>query len=251
MPRTGTTILLAAALLGVGCSKVSVTAGTQQPDAEPERHWSYEGDTGPAHWVDEYPECAGKAQSPIDISATAIADLPALEFAYMSIGGTYFDTGHAVQVNTDGGALTVGDSIYTLLQLHFHVPSEHTIEGRRFDAVMHLVHGGDGGRLAVVGVPLVIGEESELIADILDAASLGEDAAAEIDIEDAAPENTEYYSYVGSLTTPPCDEGVRWYVLRNPETLSEEQLEDLSGMYRDNVRPLQSLNDRSVLHRPG
>lgn len=253
MRRSGTTLLLTATLLLAGCSRVSVTPGAQRPSAEPAIPWSYEGESGPAHWADEYPVCAGKAQSPIDVKATAIADLPPLEFEYVTIGGTIVDTGRALQVDTEGGALTVGDSTYTLLQIRFHVPSEHTIEGRRFDAVMHLIHAGDGGRLAVVGVPFEVGEENEFIGEVLAAAAEPVDAGlpTEIDIEDAVPAHTEYYTYEGSLTTPPCTEGVRWFVLRNPETLSAEQLEELAGYYRNNVRPVQRLNERSIFHRPG
>lgn len=250
-----TTIFILTITLGAGgCSRVSVTPGTERPkDEDSPPHWAYEGEMGPSNWGDEYPDCAGAAQSPIDISATAHADLPALEFVYPTIEGTLAGLDHALQVNTEGGALAIGDSTYTLRQLHFHVPSEHTIEGRRFDAVMHLVHAGEGGRLAVVAVLYEVGGENKFIGEVLEAAAAPDDeqSTIEIDIEGAAPENTEYFTYNGSLTTPPCAEGVRWFVLRNPISLTQEQLTTLAGHFRDNVRPIQPANDRPILHSPG
>ena len=249
-----TTIFILAITLGaVGCSRISVNPGAQRPgDEDSPPHWGYEGEMGPSNWGDEYPECAGAAQSPIDISATAHADLPELEFEYLTIGGTLAGLEHALQVNTEGGALAIGDSTYTLRQLHFHVPSEHTIDGRRFDAVMHLVHAGERGRLAVVAVLYEVGDENKFLEEVLEAAApVEEQSSIEIDIEDAAPENTEYFTYNGSLTTPPCTEGVRWFVLPNPNSLSQEQLSELAGHFRDNVRPIQPANDRPILHRPG
>lgn len=252
MLRSGATLILTAAFILGGCSRVSITPGSPRPDEEESAlDWSYEGEMGPSSWADQYPACGGAAQSPIDVSATVHAALPQLDFEYVTIGGTLVDTGFALQVNTEGGAFTYGDSTYTLLQLHFHIPSEHAIEGRQFDAVMHLVHAGDEGRLAVVAVMYELGEENDFVDDVLAAAAAPVDAPVEIDIEDAAPENTEFYAYKGSLTTPPCTEGVNWFILRNPETISEEQLAALAGYYRDNVRPLQPVNERTIFHSAG
>lgn len=241
-------ILLLLAIIFAGCSKISVTPGAQRPDQEEPPHWSYDGELPPEEWASEYPDCAGTAQSPIDISGAEHAQLPPLEFTYVTVDGTIRDTGHALQVDSEGGTLTFGDEVYVLLQLHFHVPSEHTIGGRQFDAVMHLVHAGDDDQLAVVAILMEAGEESDFVDDVLDAAK-SNDPAAEVDLEDVVPEDLEYYSYNGSLTTPPCTEGVRWFVLRNPASISNEQLEELGGYYRDNVRPIQPLNNRTILHR--
>lgn len=252
MLRKCATLVLTMAFIIGGCSRVSIVPGAEKPKSdESPPQWSYEGATGPSSWADNYPECAGAAQSPIDISVTGHADLPELEFEYMTMDGTIVDTGHALQVNAEGGAFTVGDTTFTLRQIHFHVPSEHTLEGRRFDAVMHLVHAGEDGRLAVVAVMYELGEENDFVGDVLEAAAATGDVPTEVELEDAAPENTEYYTYQGSLTTPPCTEGVRWFVLRNPESLSEEQLAELAGYYRDNVRPIQPANERTILHSAG
>ncbi len=253
MLRSGAALLLAAALLLGGCSRVSITPGAGKTTEEAGPPWGYEGEMGPSRWADTYPACGGQAQSPIDVVPSAHADLPALDFEYRTIGGTVRDTGFSLQVDTEGGAFTYGDSVYTLLQFHFHVPGEHAIESRRYDAVMHLVHAGDGGRLAVVAVMYELGEENDFIDDVLAAAAaIGGDAApVEIDVENAAPDDTEYFTYSGSLTTPPCTEGVTWFVLRNPESISEEQLAALAAFYRDNVRPLQPVNGRTILHSAG
>lgn len=245
-------LVVGAAVILVGCSKVSVVPGVQRPDEAPEISWSYEGATGPAAWASQFPACGGSAQSPVDVEASAIAVLPALEIEYTSVGGTLIDTGRALHVETEGGALTIGDSLYTLLRVEFHLPSEHTIGGRRFDGEMQFVHADAYGGTAVIAIPLTTGEENEFIDDVLEAAAAPRDEwdSVEIDVEDVEPAAGEYYTYVGSLTTPPCTEGVRWYVLPTPISLSGAQLRDLAAHYWSNARPLQPLNDRPILHHP-
>ena len=244
--------VVGAAVLLVGCSKVSVVPGAPKPEGAPEITWAYEGESGPAAWESEFPECGGSAQSPVDIEASAIADLPEIEIEYTSIGGTLVDTGRALHVKTEGGALTIGDELFTLLRVEFHLPSEHTLEGRRFDGEMQFVHADADGGIAVIAFPLTTGEENDFIEDVLEAASEPPESwdTIEIDVEEAEPAVGEYYAYEGSLTTPLCTEGVRWYVMRTPATLSDEQLQELAANYRNNARPLQPLNGRSILHDP-
>lgn len=226
--------------------------GVQRPDEAPEITWSYEGAAGPEAWAEQFPACGGSAQSPVNIEASAIADLPELEIEYMSVGGTLVDAGRALRVETEGGALTIGDSLYTLLYVDFHLPGEHTIKGRRFDGEMQFVHADAEGDTAVIAIALIEGAENEFIDGVLDAAAEPREAwdSVEIEVEDVEPAAGGYYTYVGSLTTPPCTEGVRWYVLPTPATLSGDQLRDLAAHYRGNARPLQPLNDRSILHHP-
>lgn len=223
------------------------TARIEKPEPE-EPAWSYEGESGPSDWSNDYPECAGSAQSPIDVRGAEEANLEPIEFTYLTVGGVVRDTGRIIQVDSEGGTLKVGDRQYTLLRLQFHVPSEHTIEGRRFDAVLDLVHVDADSQLAVVSLQLVVGDENEFVGDVLDQLALHVDERGEVDVEDLSLDDSAYYTYVGSLTMPPCSEGVRWIILSEPATLSEEQLEALAGYHENNHRPEQPLNNRTIRH---
>jgi carbonic anhydrase len=239
--------LAALALTGVGSLAYS---------AEPAAHWSYSGETGPAHWASEDPSfaaCAGKHQSPIDIEQAAAQALPPIEFAYQPIPLTVTDTGHSFQVNVPpgSGGITVGGEHYDLVQFHFHRPSEEEIHGHHYAMVMHLVHKNAKGELAVVAVLVREGDTNAFLKPVFDhfpaegtpEASV---SGATLDLKDFLPAQRGYYTFEGSLTTPPCTEGVRWFVLKHPVQASAAQVQQFAARYPRDARPVQPLNDRTV-----
>jgi len=216
-------------------------------------HWSYAGETGPTHWSEldtAFAKCGiGGNQSPIDLSVTTPPGLLPLRFQYRSISGSILNNGHTVQVNVDSGAAILVDSTrYELLQFHFHVPSEHSINGRPADAELHLVHRNRNGGLAVVGVLLVKGKESAALAPLMQALPAHEGPPVrlehQVDLGKLLPNTRTTYGYSGSLTTPPCTEGVKWIVMATPLSLSDQQLSALAAILHGNNRPLQPLHGR-------
>jgi len=218
-------------------------------------HWSYEGEGAPGNWAKlkpEYGTCAtGKRQSPIDIREGIKVDLEPIEFNY---GHTHFrivDNGHTIQVNVgEGSSITVMGRTYQLLQFHFHRPSEERVNGKAFEMVIHLVHRDPEGRLAVVAVLLDKGSENPLIQTVWNHMPLEVDQdvvpSVAIDLNALLPENRAYYTYMGSLTTPPCTEDVLWMVFKQPMPVSAEQVGIFSRLYRNNARPIQPSNNRLV-----
>ncbi len=218
-------------------------------------HWSYEGEGAPGSWgklKPEYGTCAtGKRQSPIDIREGIRVDLEPIQFDYRP---TYFrivDNGHTIQVNVgEGSTMAVMGRSYRLVQFHFHRPSEERINGKAFDMVIHLVHQDDEGRLAVVAVLLDKGAENPQIQTLWNHMPLEVNRdvapAVAIDLNALLPENRAYYTYMGSLTTPPCTEDVLWMVFKQPMPVSGEQVNIFSRLYRNNARPIQPSNNRLV-----
>ncbi len=217
-------------------------------------HWSYEGDTGPEHWGSLSPDYAlcgtGKAQSPIDIRAVDIIDTNPIEFHYQPSKLHVVNNGHTIQANYDPGSYMVKDGVrYDLLQFHFHSPSEHAIEGKQTDMVAHLVHKSAEGKLAVVGVLLDQGDENPVLKpiwDIMPSEKGKADADVEINAADLLPEDRTYFHYMGSLTTPPCSEGVNWNVMAKPVSVSAGQVEAFTAIFPLSVRPLQPVNGRTI-----
>ena len=215
-----------------------------------------EGHDGPEHWgdlVDEFFICEeGKNQSPIDLSGALPADLPELDFDYRHTGKLIEkNTGHAIQdVVQPGNMLHVQGNSYELKQFHFHSPSEHTVEGRYFPMEVHFVHQDVAGELLVVGFFFVEGDHN-LVMDQLPSFRVerGEKPLEQgVDYNELIVGREDYFLYNGSLTTPPCSEGVRWVVMRQPIEASQEQIQhyhDLLGF--DNNRPIQPTNARIVL----
>ncbi len=218
-------------------------------------HWSYEGEHGPEHWggmSKEYEKCSkGMRQSPIDITGGAPEKLPAIDFAYKPTKLKPLNNGHTVQVNYEKGSfITVGGAKYQLAQFHFHNPSEHTLAGRAFANELHLVHKSAKGGLAVVGVLLEEGAENAAFKNVF--ANLPKNADETIDTPDSInaetllPADRTYYRYDGSLTTPPCSEGVNWFVLKTPVQLSKEQLAAYDGIFKKTNRPVQARKGRKI-----
>ncbi len=221
-------------------------------------HWSYEGETGPPAWGKLKPDfnlCAtGKRQSPINIEDGNTLQGPAepVQFAYAPSNGTVVNNGHTIQVDVQGeNAITVRGSSYRLLQFHFHTPSEEQINFKRFPMVAHLVHKNSEGQLAVVAVLLEEGATNPLIDKVwtympLDAGDRVRMPTSLLNLTELLPSDQRYYQFMGSLTTPPCSEGVLWMVLKKPVSMSKAQYKLFTQLYPGNARPVQALNGRPV-----
>jgi carbonic anhydrase len=220
-------------------------------------HWGYDGEGGPSHWGDLEPDFAacknGHSQSPIDIRNPKKADLPAIEFNYKDSPLDIIDNGHTIMINyAAGSSIRIGDKQYTLKQFHFHRPSEEKINGTSYDMVVHLVHADQAGNLAVVSVLLEHGRDNSLIRELwsdLPKEKNKEELHDTVHINVAAllPANHDYFTFVGSLTTPPCSENVTWFVLKHPVAISIGEIERFSKLYRHDARPTQPLYGREVL----
>ncbi len=218
-------------------------------------HWSYEGEGGPQNWgrlSTEYAACAsGKRQSPIDIRDGIGVDLEPIQFAYRAANFRVLDNGHTIQVALAGGSISLLGKTYQLLQFHFHRPSEEQVNGKSFDMVAHMVHKADDGKLAVVAVLLEKGGEHPLIQTVWNNLPLEKNdevipPSLTLDPGQLLPDSRSYYTYMGSLTTPPCSEGVLWLVLKKPQQISPEQLAVFARLYKNNARPPQPAFDRLI-----
>lgn len=235
-------------------------AAKEEATHHEEVHWAYGGKTGAAKWgklSDKFATCSlGQRQSPIDIRDAIRADLPPITFAYKPVLLSIIDNGHTIQVSATGaGNITVEGEDYELLQFHFHKPSEEKINGKLYDMVVHMVHKSKDGKLAVVAVMLQAGKEHKLIRTLWTNLPLEQNKAViksdiSIDPTDLLPKKQSYYTFTGSLTTPPCSEGVLWLVLKTPTDLSKEQIADFGKMYNGNARPLQARNTRVIKGSP-
>ncbi len=221
-------------------------------------HWGYSGDTGPEHWgsLDEkFKTCGeGKKQSPVDITGAVAGNLPELKLNYGSTTLKLVNNGHTIKADyAPGSSIVVGDDNYKLLQFHFHSLSENAIEGELSPMEAHLVHANAAGELAVVGVMLTEGAANPLLDRLWaytpsKANSTMAVPTASISVTDLLPGSTAYYGFTGSLTTPPCTEGVRWMVLKEAMTASPEQIAKFRRLFGDQNtnRPVQPLNGRVV-----
>ena len=219
-------------------------------------HWSYGDHGGPAEWGALSPEFAtcnlGKYQSPIDIHGAKTADLPAIEFHYRPSPLAVIDNGHTIQVNyAPGSWIEIGAARYDLVQFHFHKPSEEKIDGKAHAMVAHLVHKNAEGKLAVVAVLLDVGGANAMIDSIwknLPKKKEKQTLVADTTVDASAllPKDHGYYTFQGSLTTPPCSEDVKWLVLKAPMKVSDGEIATFAGIYPMNARPTQPLNGRLV-----
>ncbi|HEY1469666.1 MAG TPA: carbonic anhydrase family protein [Candidatus Acidoferrum sp.] len=220
-------------------------------------HWTYKGPEDPKHWGTLDPAFAtcsnGHHQSPIDIRNAKKEDLPGLKFDYNAVPLSIIDNGHTVMINyAPGSTLTVGDKVYKLTQFHFHHPSEEHINGKKFDMVAHLVHTDAEGHLAVVAVLFKEGAANPLLETLWKNTPTEKEKAVDlssvsVNVKDLLPADRGYYTFSGSLTTPPCTEGVTWYVLKTASTISPEQLATFAKLYPADNRPIQPTYQREIL----
>ena len=231
-------------------------AAASEKSAAGHHDWSYEGEHGPAHWGDvktDYAVCkTGKNQSPIDITSAVKADLPPIQFAYKPALLKIINNGHSIQVSyPEGSFITIGGKQYQLVQFHFHHPSEEKIKGKSFDMVAHLVHKNAEGNLAVVAVLMKKGQANAMMKTLwghLPKEEGKEEVSTDVMIDPSAllPAQQGYYTFTGSLTTPPCSEGVMWLVLKTPVEISDDQINQFAHYYKHNARPVQPLSGRVV-----
>lgn len=223
--------------------------------------WTYDGPAGAEHWSaldPAYAACnTGKEQSPIDIRNAQKAELPSIRFEYKSEPLKYLiNNGKTIRVNYHdapgtGSFLIVGGERYQLTQFHFHHPSEEYINGKPYDMVLHLMHESSGGKVAGVAVLLKAGSANATVQKIWDHMPKTEGKeqdipGVEVNPADLLPRELAYYTYIGSLTAPPCTEGVTWFVLKTPVEISKQQIGAFAELYPHDVRPLQPLNGRVV-----
>ena len=239
-------------MLFLAAAVLSALASTSV--AQEAHSWGYSGATGPDHWSEVGATCGlGKAQSPIDILHAEKKDLPAIEFAYHSSPLKVINNGHTIQVNyAPGSTITVDGKTYELIQFHFHHLSETAIDGQHSPMELHLVHKDKDGNLAVVAVLLNEGHSNQTVSTVWDHLPREvnkEDEPEHVEIEAVhlLPADHRYYTFPGSLTTPPCSENVTWLVLAKAMTLSKAQIEKFAALYPNNARPVQPLNGRTVL----
>ncbi|MBV7255979.1 carbonic anhydrase family protein [Pacificimonas sp. WHA3] len=221
--------------------------------------WSYDGEGGPQGWASldaANAVCdAGTRQSPIDIPAAADVPsegAPALDIQWAAGPLTIEGVGYNSNiVAPEGSYITIDGERFDFVQMHMHTPSEELIAGKQFAADAHFVHANEAGELAVVGVLFEEGEENAALAPIW--ANLGTDKTtttvdgATFDPNALLPEDRDFYNYTGSLTTPPCSEGVNWFVMSNPLTISAAQVAAHQSLYGRTARPAQAGNDREIV----
>lgn len=233
----------------------------------PHHKWDYKGEFAPEHWGDFYPTCkTGKFQTPIDIKTSETTKLDethdSLKFFnyFTNVNIDVVNNGHTIKVvplfnrDHEHSYITVDGKSYELLQFHIHTHSENTINGERFDLVAHLVHKSYDGELAVIAVFFKIGEEDnhELYKywDNMPKEAHTYQQQEHVDIHSILPDNLdEYYAFMGSLTTPPCTEGVKWFVMKEIKHISKEQVELFRKIYPHNYRPIQPTNSRVIYER--
>lgn len=245
------TALAAVAVVALAaCQQTGETPATggEGEEAKAEKAaWGYGEEDGPAKWGDlseEYATCkTGKVQSPVDLPAADAAKTIEVTTNYGSSSADIENSGHGIKASFgEGFTMTSGENTYNLLQFHYHTPSENTIGGKSFPMTAHLVHADKDGNLAVLGVMFEEGEANAQVQATID--NVG--GKTDIDVAAMLPASKNVYNFKGSLTTPPCSEGVNWHVLTSPVTASKEQIAALAKIMGNNARPVQPMNDRAI-----
>lgn len=232
-----------------------VKAAPPPPPVPRGTYWSYEGDSGPANWSKinvDWGKCGnGNRQSPIDIRDGMKVELEQISFDYHPSSFNVVDNGHTVQVGVSGGNyITVQNRMFELQQFHFHRPSEERINGKAFEMVVHLVHRDAEGRLAVLALLLERGAPQATIQTVWNNLPLEKFETMQpsilLDPAELLPTRRDYYTYMGSMTEPPCSEGVLWMVMKQPVQASAAQMALFSRLYPLNARPIQPSNGRII-----
>jgi carbonic anhydrase len=246
------TIGSAGAAMGIGARSFSAAIAS-----ESHAHWGYVGAEGPTHWGDlspEYQACkVGQQQSPVNLQGVIKAEQPSLQVAYNDLPLRILNNGHTIQVNAEPGSqITLDGTVFKLIQFHFHHPSEHSLTNKTYPMELHLVHKNSEGALAVLAIFLQAGKENDVLKPVwaaLPAKPQPEKVvpAAKVAIAKLLPVGRERYEYFGSLTTPPCSEGVTWVVFHDPIEVSQSQVDQFQRIFALNARPTQALNHRFLL----
>jgi carbonic anhydrase len=235
---------------------VTVGLAARADEAQGEKHWSYTSGITPQKWGEVSVTCStGKKQSPVALStqqAKHHLPLQELDFSWSKSTGELVDTGHSYQVNLPPGNTTrFGGVVYELQQFHFHVPSEHTVDGKAAPMEAHFVHKSAEGKLAVVAFLLKEGTAQSPFATVLETLpGSGEKRSVEVDLPAILPADHWHFAYSGSLTTPPCSEDVQWIVMRGKDVVSKAGLEAFRAKYAKNARPVQAQHGRTVVIDP-
>jgi carbonic anhydrase len=244
--------LIAGVAGGVGCALCAAKRAAAE-----EHHWSYEGAGAPPNWGHLEPEfrsCEiGLQQSPIDLRRAISATIGPVEPSFREKPLKIINNGHTIQVNCEPGSATRINTVpFALVQFHFHHPSEHFLSGRRFDLEIHFVHRSEADELAVLGVFVQPGAENAALAPIWAAmpAQEGPERVVPGNVQPAGllPRRRGLFSYAGSLTTPPCSQGVNWLVYAEPISASAAQIQRFAQLFPLNARPVQRLNNRILAH---
>nr|WP_283811148.1 carbonic anhydrase family protein [Enterococcus larvae] len=243
--------LFGVSLAVTGCSATSQSQTEESSSVKSESTSESESAEGHIDYdnQEEWEFTAGQMQSPIDIptsKAEAMTeDAGTIALDYDSDITSVENNGHSIQVS-DGGTAQINGRNFTLTQFHFHAQSEHTVDGEHYPMEAHFVNTAQDGRIAVVGVFFEEGEENKGFQEVLDDVQNEKDDPI-TDLDEMLPSNKSYYHYLGSLTTPPLNENVEWYVMENPVEISSEQIESFKKLYSHNNREVQPLNDRTIL----
>jgi carbonic anhydrase len=232
--------------------------------------WSYYGDTGPSHWATMkegnppepcYAECGGTEQSPLDLKdAPTVSTLTAISFNYPSSSFSVANNGHTIQANYvsgSGSSISYNGTTYNLVQFHFHQPSEHKIDGENARMEVHLVHQAADKSYLVIGILVRVTDDATANPVISTVLSSVPSSGVQLSAAGLLPPNPttlQYYTYPGSLTTPPCTQGITWVVLKDPITTTQAQIntfkEEYNAEHPDNNRGLQPLHDRTIEKSP-
>jgi carbonic anhydrase len=232
-------------------------------EGEPKKlaHWDYSEDKGPKEWAnldERYNMCTqGKNQSPINIINSIDAKLPNLELQGEAKASTFTNNGHTVKVDfNSGNYLNFNNKKFSLKNIVFHTPSENQIDGKVYPMEAQLVHSDSYDNLAIISVLFEVSNDdnmtlNKLLRNLPESPEEGktiEEIKSEVSGYELLPMNKDYYSFTGSLTTPPCNEGVRWFVMKDSVTISQNQLKDFETVINNNIRPVQEINARTILH---
>lgn len=248
-------VLLGLSILLSGCA--TTQHSNQTLPEEHVSHWGYSGQEGPEFWgslSSKNSACsAGVNQSPVNLTDFIESDLASLKMEYKSEASSIINNGHTIQVNYQpGSVLTVNEHSYELKQFHFHSPSENQIDGKSYPLEAHFVHADEKGNLAVVAVMFEENKENKTLKEIWalmpDKTDEENKNISNILIEGVLPSNREYYRFNGSLTTPPCSEGVLWLVMKETVSVGKGQIEHFGHTIElPNNRPVQGINSRAIL----
>ncbi|EXJ13605.1 carbonic anhydrase [Imhoffiella purpurea] len=242
---------------GTTLALFSMLAASSGAFAAHGHHWGYSGAEGPEHWGEldqSFSVCRnGRNQSPVDLAEFVDARLPPIGFHYHPGGEMEENNGHSIQIDyAEGSTITLNGHDYALKQYHFHAPSENHVGGKEFPMEAHLVHVDESGRIAVVAVMIEEGAENAALTQAWSVMPEQPETmvhlAPLVSAEDLLPKSHDYYRFTGSLTTPPCTEGVAWLVMKEPVTASAEQIHKFASvMGHPNNRPIQATNHRVIL----